>query len=526
MAQTGAADVSSRDGKMVALPNEEADRANWRQSSQHRGAACPLAAPMTVCFHFGEGCLPLIATQEGRVNEKNRETVRDLLHQSEGNAPPVHFVLGPRLAVDVCRRNLTCCGVGVVWCFVTRGLRHLGQEELCFLLKCDDDEEEDSLPPMDLFVHIGLLAERVARGLWIQEFDHSCFVQDNFLAASTEEHVGFLFLRPSFQCIKGLPLPQPSSLVGVLIQRGEAHWAECFPLRLALRLGAAFRMYPAPLISARRRPPVYGETETASLLALLNIHSRIPGLSVLLSKGRTEVRIPQEAAELVQRSVATMDGQVLALGAEFCPLADSHLVCVQDEHGRYGTHAINMAQRGSQLTGASFVVFNGNQEAFRTALVEDGLVVQLSSEQMAALLQALGTMQPLTLNCDDNVLELDWTTESLPYAHLEPTLFSMEGRQEFVETLRPCYLSDASVDALVRLCAVRLVRSAPFLKPHPFSLMELMIDDLASAALGALEPMAADLLELGFGQVTIQVNLGPAEVCVHVKFENRFDIAR
>lgn len=36
---------------------------------------------------------------------------------------------------------------------------------------------------------------------------------------------------------------------------------------------------------------------------------------------------------------------VLALGADFCVLADSHLVCIQSEDGNYQTQAINIQNK-------------------------------------------------------------------------------------------------------------------------------------------------------------------------------------
>ena len=47
---------------------------------------------------------------------------------------------------------------------------------------------------------------------------------------------------PSYsQCLKKLPLPSTPYVVGSLIKRQETPWAQLFPLRLQLRLGAEYR---------------------------------------------------------------------------------------------------------------------------------------------------------------------------------------------------------------------------------------------------------------------------------------------
>lgn len=57
----------------------------------------------------------------------------------------------------------------------------------------------------------------------------------------SEEHAGFLYVRPTLQSLDGLPLPPQPFLFGLLILRAESPWARAFPLRLMLRLGAEYR---------------------------------------------------------------------------------------------------------------------------------------------------------------------------------------------------------------------------------------------------------------------------------------------
>lgn len=79
----------------------------------------------------------------------------------------------------------------------------------------------------------------------------------NFL--ESKNHAGFLYVKPSFQCVQNIILPKEPYLIGILIHRWETPWAKIFPLRLLLRLGAEYRYYPSPIISTRHRESVYVE---------------------------------------------------------------------------------------------------------------------------------------------------------------------------------------------------------------------------------------------------------------------------
>lgn len=72
-------------------------------------------------------------------------------------------------------------------------------------------------------------------GKLLNHLSHS-LVSRGFLG--NNEHAGFVYVRPTFQSLEGLPLPAPPFLFGLLMLRAEVPWAKAFPLRLMLRLGA------------------------------------------------------------------------------------------------------------------------------------------------------------------------------------------------------------------------------------------------------------------------------------------------
>ncbi|CAG5126385.1 unnamed protein product, partial [Candidula unifasciata] len=154
--------------------------------------------------------------------------------------PLIYYAVNKNLAVGIKIITLDCCVNKVCWCFVTRGMNTAGQSELIVLLELTEEElTSDSLSPArDVFVHFQIIYEEALKGSTIQDLGHSIFHQ-NFLG--NRDHGGFLFLRPTFQCLNKLPLPEPPYLFGILLQKWEVPWAKVFPIRLMLRLGAEYR---------------------------------------------------------------------------------------------------------------------------------------------------------------------------------------------------------------------------------------------------------------------------------------------
>lgn len=209
------------------------------------------------------------------------------------------------------------------------------------------------------------------------------------------------------QCLKNLPLPATPYVVGILIKRLETPWAQLFPLRLQLRLGAEYRYYPCPLFSSRSRSAVYGEVGHTIMNLLADFKNfqytlaRVTGLVIHMKEKTTLVRLPQDRYDEVLKILNASDEHVMAMGANFSLKADSHLVCMQSEQG-YKTQAINIQNQPRKVTGASFIVFSG---ALKTSspfmakvnIVEDGIMVQLMPEAITKLRNSLKEMKDYTI---------------------------------------------------------------------------------------------------------------------------------
>ncbi|EFA05099.1 zinc finger FYVE domain-containing protein 9 [Tribolium castaneum] len=318
------------------------------------------------------------------------------------------FSLQTNLLVHVKIINMDCCINKTAWCFSTEGLINVGQDEIVILLELLDDEKT---VPKDVFFHLNYIYLDAVKGTSVKEMGLSLHSTTNFLGS--KNHAGFVYIRPTFQCLCNVIKPQEPFLIGVLIHRWETSWAKLFPLRLILRLGAEYRYYPSPIISNRYRDSVFveiGHTIINLLADFRNFSYTLPqirGLSIHMEDKNTTVTIPSNRYDQVMKSMNNSSDHILAFAGNFSCLADSHLVCIQDTQSNentYSTHAINIHNKPRKVTGASFIVFNGALKSSsgltaKSSIVEDGLMIQIPSEHMTQIRESLRNMKNHTIQC-------------------------------------------------------------------------------------------------------------------------------
>lgn len=137
-------------------------------------------------------------------------------------------------------------------------------------------DDSDLLIPRDIFIHLNeIYNEAALRGNTISELSYTCPQNATNLFLNSMNYGGFVYIRPSFQCMLDVIVPENPYLIGILIHRFEIPWAKIFPLRLVLRLGAQYRYYPCPHISIPEREAVYGEIAHTiiNFLAVRFLHS-------------------------------------------------------------------------------------------------------------------------------------------------------------------------------------------------------------------------------------------------------------
>ncbi|KAM6148638.1 zinc finger FYVE domain-containing protein 16 [Erethizon dorsatum] len=326
------------------------------------------------------------------------EQIHSLL-QSEGS-PPATFVLNANLLVNV---RLIFFSSDKYWYFSTNGLHGLGQAEIIILLLCLPNEDR---VPKDIFRLFLTIYKDAHRGKYIENLDSITFTE-SFL--NSKDHGGFLFITPTVQNLDDLPLPSSPLLCGILIQKPEIPWAKVFPIRLMLRLGVEYKVYPAPLTSIRGRKPLFGEIGHTIMNLLVDLRNyqytlhNIDQLLIHMEMGKSCIKIPRKKYSDVMKVLSSSNEHVISIGASFSEEADSHLVCVQSS-GVYHTKASSVPGHPRRVTGASFVVFSGalkSSSGFlaKSSIVEDGLMVQITPETMDGLRQALREQKDFKITC-------------------------------------------------------------------------------------------------------------------------------
>ncbi|XP_053325807.1 zinc finger FYVE domain-containing protein 9 [Spea bombifrons] len=351
-----------------------------------------------------DGLPPILISTgvKGDYAVEERPSQMSVMQQLEDGGPdPLVFVLNANLLAMVKIVNYVnrrC------WCFTTKGMHAVGQAEIVILLQCQPDEK---CVPRDLFSHFVELYREALAGNVVGNLGHS-FLSKNFLGS--KEHGGFLYVSPTYQSLQDLVLPAQPYLFGILIQKWETPWAKVFPIRLMLRLGAEYRLYPCPLFSVRFRKPLFGETGHTIINVLADFRNYqytlpvVPGLVVDMEVRKTSIKIPSNRYNEMMKAMNKSNEHVLAGGACFNQKADSHLVCVQNDDGNYQTQAISIHKQPRKVTGASFFVFSGALKTSsgylaKSSIVEDGVMVQITAESMDALRQALREMKDFTITC-------------------------------------------------------------------------------------------------------------------------------
>nr|XP_046230397.1 zinc finger FYVE domain-containing protein 16 isoform X2 [Scatophagus argus] len=439
-----------------------------------------------------------------------------ILHLLEEGGPrPLTFVLNANLLVNV--KLVTYCS-RQCWCFGSNGLQALGQRELVFLLEYLPEEKA---LPKDLFSLYLNIYQEAQKGKFVDELDNVTFTS-TFLGS--KDHAGMLFFSPTCQPLDGLALPRQPFLVGLLIQKLEVPWAKVFPLRLLLRLGAEYSVYPTPLTSVRFRDSVYRETghTIMNLLADLRNYqyslSVVDGLRIHMEMGHSYIDIPKGSFSEMQKVVNASNEHVISIGACFSSEADSHLVCFQNEDGNYQTQASSMPGKTRTVTGASFVVFNGALKASsgfiaKSSIVEDGLMVQIPPETMEALRSALREQTDFHIPCGRNDggelrenVTVRWVDWSSP---VNAGTSGVDGRPlDGVHSVR--VLQDAEFESDGR--TIRCTEVFYQLKSPDCSLASVLSScsvfqrEMASAACSALTPHLAVLTSSGINSLSLRIS--------------------
>ncbi|XP_054143570.1 zinc finger FYVE domain-containing protein 16 isoform X1 [Melozone crissalis] len=433
----------------------------------------------------------------------------------EGGPNPLTFILNANLLVNV---RLITYSSEKCWCFSTNGLHGLGQAEIVILLQRLPDED---VFPSEIFKLFLDIYKDAMKGKFIKNMENITFTE-SFL--SSKEHGGFLFVSPTFQELDDHILPDNPFLCGILIHKLEIPWAKVFPIRLMLRLGAEYGAYPTPMVSVRHREPLFrdiGHTIMNLLVDFRNyqytLHT-IDNLFVHVEMGRSCIKIPLRKHNEVMRVINSSNEHVISIGASFNTEADSHLVCVQNKQGLYHTQAISATGQPREVTGASFVVFNGALKSSsgllaKSSIVEDGLMVQITRETMEGLRQALRDKKDFRITCGQvdtgdvkEYVDICWVEneEKTNKGILSPVDGeSMEGTQSEKAPQYRDFEREGKVMKCTEVYHFAKDREPSSAVPHQFA------REIAIACSTALSPHLKTLKNDGMNKIGLRVSLDP-----------------
>uniref|UniRef100_A0A1I8IHQ4 DUF3480 domain-containing protein n=1 Tax=Macrostomum lignano TaxID=282301 RepID=A0A1I8IHQ4_9PLAT len=305
----------------------------------------------------------------------------------------------------------------------------LGQTDLLLLLEHIAIDNDAAQPIRSLYsLASSRRPRRAARwATWTTRYSRPASADSS--AASTPG--GVLYFLESGQCFHGLVHPADfgSLLACRLVHRRELPYLLHSPTRLLLRLGAEDGVYPCGLISNRYRPPVFYEP-ARSVMSMFR--EAVPHLSE--GPGAAAARLQPDAGEQRHRrgvdlwpapgptwpacsactlrtpmecwrwlaSSASQPMRTWLPGSRLEANLKPSCSPLQDDRrsGRLGT-----AGHG-WVTGLGFMALStrlgaADQQGCLAAIVEDGLGVICSRQDMWSLLQSLN-------EAEDFVLPLDW----------------------------------------------------------------------------------------------------------------------
>ncbi|XP_070502635.1 zinc finger FYVE domain-containing protein 9 isoform X2 [Chironomus tepperi] len=430
------------------------------------------------------------------------------------------FAITKNFYVTVKIVTLICCTNKTVINFSTSGLLAVRQDEIMILLELNDDMK---CLPKEVFLHLNEIYSKADKSnVIIKEYGYSQAISNNFLGAFG----GFLYIRPTFQCLQSLTLPESPYLIGLLVHKWEVPWMRLFPLRLILRLGALYRYYPTPILSNINREPVFAE-----IVDFRNFSYTIEitkGLNIHMEEKKTSVFIPRNRFDQIMKVLNNSTDHLLAFGADFSRQADGHLVCIQNidagssESLSYSTQAINIQGQSRIRTGASFLILNGALKQSsglkgKCSIVEDGLMIQIFSTKMQSIRDALKNMKNIEIPCgpiDDDqkeveeIVSIEWVDDDLSF-NLGVTSpiddLSFEGKESIRTRLD---ITSQSHTKVLRWCEVFLLESddAPVTDDHLnySKLSEPIAKACGNALLPFLDLMAVNQLR----RIGIRVTLG------------------
>jgi hypothetical protein len=217
------------------------------------------------------------------------------------------------------------------------------------------------------------------------------------------------------------------------------------PSRFLHRLGMITSVYPTPILNEIGRASTFenfnsiNELSSATILTMFHDFRnstyqlpRIPGSYSLIREEKTEICLPVWAKDQLKR-MTEANTNLLAWALELSYQADSLFTC--ERTGNTFSTRIFMRSNSREVISAAFVAFStghkGSESGFTQTVVEDGIVIRLTSDGLENLLKRLGSGDDFSANNENSLLEVKWHEELTSYGSINSPIDGLDLRVSF-----------------------------------------------------------------------------------------------
>ncbi|CAF0879547.1 unnamed protein product [Rotaria sp. Silwood1] len=358
---------------------------------------------------------------ETLTTQELEERIRQL---KDPNEPPVEFRIHNNLTViSKIVDNFDCYlnrNGGHCWIFSTRGLCTVAQDELIFIFDENIHNANDVIS--DLLIHIHQIYIDATKGSFVRHLGLSLSSNSTtFLGSSTAN--GFLYISDPTSLYN--LFPEAPYIFGILIHRLELPTAQCFPMRLLLRLSYEYQSYPWPLFSIINRDSMFSDTQHTIMSLLCDFRAftyvlpTIRGLTISIGiQGSVSIRIPRNRHDDILKSLEQSSPHALSFGIMNVnrQMHSKHLVTIQNSTDQqYETRICSSLDSNNEqiMIGGNFLVVNAslrsrdspssspldtqNSGSFslhnnlnaKVNAIEDGIMLQIDGDALKVLKQCL-----------------------------------------------------------------------------------------------------------------------------------------
>ncbi|KAI6219773.1 FYVE zinc finger [Aphelenchoides fujianensis] len=351
----------------------------------------------------------------------------------------------------------------------------------------------------------------------------------------TEGHeaVAVLFYPYQNQEMSGIPHPLGIFRIGTFVRSHELPYVQAMPSRFLYRLGMMSGCYPMPVLNGLEREsafePFADLNQLTSSTILTMFHDfrhdsyQLPHLAggyALITESLTRICIPIWALQQVKR-ILDSNMNLLAWAMDLSYQADSVLTTERV----LNTFATRVFQRAATrlAIGAAFVAFStghkGPDSSFTQTLVEDGVVIRLSSDTLETLTKRLASGENFALESERQRLEVSWIEDQILTSNgsLQSPIDGMDLRGYYQYGLLASRAHNANYPFVsfrskaLRLGAVISLlhqRMDPQIQSHFFDACE----QLTILLRNSLEQYVGMLLSLDINHVAIRIYAGQERV--------------